>query len=77
VVKPAELTPLTLLRLAEFAQKSGLPDGVLNVISGSGPIAGTALISNPDVDEVTFTGSTETGRQVMEVAAKNVTPVLL
>jgi acyl-CoA reductase-like NAD-dependent aldehyde dehydrogenase len=77
VAKPAELTPLTLLRVAEFAQKSGLPDGVLNVITGSGAEAGRALVSNQDVDGITFTGSTETGRQIMEVAAKNVTPVLL
>jgi acyl-CoA reductase-like NAD-dependent aldehyde dehydrogenase len=77
VAKPAELTPLTLLRVAEFAQKAGLPDGVLNVITGSGAEAGRALVSNPDVDGITFTGSTETGRQIMETAAKNVTPVLL
>ena len=77
VAKPAELTPLTLLRVAEFAQKSGLPDGVLNVITGSGAEAGRALVSNQDVDGITFTGSTETGRQIMEVAAKSVTPVLL
>ena len=77
VAKPAELTPLTLLRIAEFAQKSGLPDGVLNVITGSGAVAGRALVSNPDVDGITFTGSTDTGTQIMETAAKSVTPVLL
>ena len=77
VAKPAELTPLTLLRVAEFAQKSGLPDGVLNVLTGSGATAGRALVSNSDVDGLTFTGSTETGKQIMEVAAKNITPVLL
>lgn len=77
VAKPAELTPLTVLRIAEFAQKSGLPDGVLNVITGSGAVVGRALVSNSNVDGITFTGSTETGKQIMEVAAKNVTPVLL
>jgi len=77
VAKPAELTPLTLLRVAEFAKKSGLPDGVLNVITGTGAEAGRALVSNQDVDGITFTGSTETGRQIMEAAGKNVTPVLL
>jgi len=77
VAKPAELTPLTLLRVAEFAQKSGLPDGVLNVLTGSGATAGRALVSNSDVDGLTFTGSTDTGKQIMEVAAKNITPVLL
>jgi acyl-CoA reductase-like NAD-dependent aldehyde dehydrogenase len=77
VAKPAELTPLTLLKVAEYAQKAGLPDGVLNVITGSGAVAGRALVSHPGVDGITFTGSTETGRQIMERAANNVTPVLL
>ncbi len=77
VAKPAELTPMTLLKIAEYGQKAGLPDGVLNVITGSGAVAGRELVSNPDVDGITFTGSTETGRQIMEAAAKNVTPVLL
>lgn len=77
VAKPSELTPLTLLRVAEYAQKSGLPDGVMNVITGSGTVAGRALVSHTDIDGITFTGSTETGRQIMETAAKNITPVLL
>jgi len=77
VAKPAELTPLTLLRVAEFAQKSGLPDGVFNVVTGSGAVAGRALVSNSHVDGITFTGSTDTGAHIMEDAAKNVTPVLL
>lgn len=77
VAKPAELTPLTLLKIAEYAQRSGLPDGVLNVITGSGSVAGRELVSNPGIDGITFTGSTETGQQIMETAAKNVTPVLL
>ena len=77
VAKPAELTPLTLLKIAEFAQKSGIPNGVLNVITGSGSVAGRELVSNAGVDGITFTGSTETGQQIMEAAAKNVTPVLL
>ena len=77
IAKPAELTPLTLLRVAEYGQKSGLPDGVMNVITGSGTVAGRALVSHPDIDGITFTGSTETGRQIMETAAKNITPVLL
>jgi acyl-CoA reductase-like NAD-dependent aldehyde dehydrogenase len=77
VAKPAELTPLTLLKIAEYAQKAGLPDGALNVITGSGAVAGRTLVSNPGIDGITFTGSTETGRQIMEAAAKNVTSVLL
>lgn len=77
VAKPAELTPLTLLKIAEYAQKSGIPDGVLNVITGSGSVAGRDLVSNSGIDGITFTGSIETGQQIMEAAAKNVTPVLL
>jgi acyl-CoA reductase-like NAD-dependent aldehyde dehydrogenase len=77
VAKPAELTPLTLLKIAEYAQKSGCPNGVLNVITGSGSVAGRELVSNLGIDGITFTGSTETGQQIMETAAKNVTPVLL
>jgi acyl-CoA reductase-like NAD-dependent aldehyde dehydrogenase len=77
VAKPAELTPLTLLKLAEYAQKAGLPDGVMNVITGSGSVVGKALVSHSDVDGITFTGSTDTGQQIMEAAAKHVTPVLL
>ncbi len=77
VAKPAELTPMTLLKIAEYAQKAGLPDGVLNVVTGSGAVVGKALVSNSDIDGITFTGSTETGRQIMETAAENVTPVLL
>lgn len=77
VAKPAELTPLTLLKIAEYAQKSGFPDGVLNVITGSGSEAGRELVSSRNIDGITFTGSTETGQQIMETAARNVTPVLL
>lgn len=77
VAKPAELTPLTLLKIAEYAQKAGLPDGALNVVTGSGSVAGRTLVSHPDIDGITFTGSTETGQQIMEAAAKNITPVLL
>ncbi|HEY0846044.1 MAG TPA: aldehyde dehydrogenase family protein [Noviherbaspirillum sp.] len=62
VLKPAEETPLTALRLAELAQEAGFPPGVLNVVTGDGPTAGAALVNHPDVDKVTFTGSTEVGR---------------
>lgn len=76
VAKPAELTPLSLLKIVEYAQKAGLPDGVLNVVTGSGSLAGRSLVSHPDIAGITFTGSTETGQQIMEAAAKNITPVL-
>jgi betaine-aldehyde dehydrogenase len=69
VLKPAELTPLTALIFAEAATEAGVPDGVLNVISGTGPVAGEALITHPDVDMVSFTGSSGVGRRVMELAS--------
>jgi len=69
VIKPAELTPLTTLTLARIAKEAGLPDGVLNVITGAGADVGTALAGHPDVDVVTFTGSTAVGRKVMAAAA--------
>ena len=69
VIKPAELTPLTTLTLARIAKEAGLPDGVLNVVTGAGADAGTALAGHPDVDVVTFTGSTAVGRKVMAAAA--------
>ncbi|HEU0041795.1 MAG TPA: aminobutyraldehyde dehydrogenase, partial [Jiangellaceae bacterium] len=70
VLKPAEITPLTTLMLAEACQEAGIPDGVVNVVVGTGPEAGHALVGHPDVNMVSFTGSTTTGRQVMETAAR-------
>ena len=69
VIKPAEITPLTTLTLARLASAAGLPDGVFNVVTGSGSDVGTALAGHPDVDVVTFTGSTVVGRKVMAAAA--------
>ena len=69
VIKPAELTPLTTLTPARLAKKAGLPDGVLNVVTGAGADTGQALAGHPDVDVVTFTGSTAVGRRVMAAAA--------
>ena len=69
VIKPAELTPLTTLTLARLATEAGLPDGVFNVVTGAGADAGTALAGHPDLDVVTFTGSTAVGRKVMAAAA--------
>src|SRR6266581_1979449 len=77
VLKPSELTPLTALKLGELGAKAGLPKGVFNVVTGSGADIGSALAGNRDVDGIVFTGSMETGRQVMEAAAKNVTRVQL
>src|SRR5881409_1290461 len=77
VLKPSELTPLTALKLGELGAKAGLPKGVFNVVTGSGADVGSALTGNRDVDGIVFTGSMETGQQVMEAAAKNVTRVQL
>lgn len=77
VLKPASLTPLTALALAEIARDAGLPPGVLNVLPGPGEVIGEALASSPLVDKVAFTGSTEVGRRVMELASRTVKPVTL
>jgi betaine-aldehyde dehydrogenase len=69
VLKPAQMTPLTALLFAEAASEAGLPDGVLNVITGSGPVAGEALVAHPGVDMVSFTGSSGVGRRVMGLAS--------
>ena len=73
VLKPAELTPLTSLMLAEAAAEAGIPDGVVNVVTGTGRVAGEALMGHPDVDMVSFTGSSAVGRRVMELAAASAT----
>lgn len=71
VLKPAEQTPLTALRLAQLIQEADLPPGVINVVPGFGPTAGAALVRHPDVDKVAFTGSTEVGKLIMEMAAQS------
>ncbi len=71
VLKPAEQTPLTALRVAALAQEAGFPDGVINVVPGYGPTAGAALTSHMDVDKVAFTGEYLTGQIIMEAAAKS------
>ena len=65
----SETTPLTLLRVAELATEAGVPDGVFNVVTGSGAGCGAALTSHPQVAKVSFTGSTATGKQIARVAA--------
>ncbi len=77
VLKPAELTPLTALKLGELALAAGFPPGVLNVIPGFGKTAGAALVDHPDVDKVTFTGSPAVGRQILRGAAGNLKRVTL
>jgi betaine-aldehyde dehydrogenase len=77
VLKPAELTPLSALRLAELALEAGIPEGVLNVVVGKGSIVGQRLVEHPDVAKIGFTGSTEVGRSVMEGAAATIKRVTL
>ena len=77
VVKPAEITPLTALRLAELALDAGLPEGVLQVVAGKGSVVGTRLVEHPDVAKVAFTGSTEVGRDVMSRASGTIKRVTL
>jgi aldehyde dehydrogenase (NAD+) len=71
VLKPAEQTPLTALRVGELIVEAGFPAGVVNILPGYGPTAGGAIANHMDVDKVAFTGSTEVGRIIMEAAAKS------
>jgi len=75
VVKPPEWAPLTCSLLADIAHEAGLPSGVLNVVQGIGEEAGAALVSHPEVDRISFTGSTDTARFIGKAAAQNLTPV--
>ena len=77
VLKPASLTPLTSLALADLASKAGFPPGSINVVTGPGRTVGNALASHSGVDSVTFTGSTETGKQIIQMASKRIRPVTL
>lgn len=77
VLKPSEVAPLTAFVLAEVFQEVGLPPGVFNVVTGYGPVVGEALAAHPDVDMVSFTGSTRAGKRVSELASKTVKKVAL
>src|SRR6202044_2293949 len=77
VLKPAEQTPLTALRLGELIQEAGIPDGVVNIITGFGPGAGSSIAEHPDVDKVAFTGSTEVGKLILRASAGNLKKVSL
>jgi phenylacetaldehyde dehydrogenase len=77
VLKPAEQTPLSALRLAELIAEAGVPDGVVNVVTGFGETAGAALAAHDDVDKVAFTGSTEVGRLIVQAAAGNLKKLTL
>lgn len=77
VIKPSETTPLTLLRVAELATEAGVPDGVFNVVTGSGAVCGAALTNHPHIAKVSFTGSTATGKQIARSAADRLLGVTL
>ena len=77
IVKPAAETPLTAVRIGELALEAGLPPGVLNVLPGPGSSAGAAMVRHPGIDKVTFTGSTEVGKQIMREAASTVKKITL
>ncbi|MDQ3784309.1 MAG: aldehyde dehydrogenase family protein [Actinomycetota bacterium] len=77
VLKPAEITPLTAMRLADLALEAGIPEGVFNVVVGPGSVIGKALVEHPDVAKIAFTGSTEVGRSIMKGAAGTIKRVTL
>ena len=77
VLKPAEQTPLSALRLGEILLEAGLPEGVVNIVPGFGETAGAALAAHPDVDKIAFTGSTEVGKLIVQAAAGNLKKVSL
>ncbi|MBO1331749.1 aldehyde dehydrogenase [Streptomyces sp. VRA16 Mangrove soil] len=77
LLKPAETTPLTVLRLAELALEAGLPEHLFQVLPGEGPVAGDALVEHPDVAKIVFTGSTRVGKQIMAKCADRVKRVTL
>ncbi|SDI98698.1 aldehyde dehydrogenase family protein [Alteribacillus bidgolensis] len=77
VIKPAEQTPISILEMVKIFQEAGIPDGVINVVPGFGKDAGDALSSHPGIDKIAFTGSTSTGKLIMQAASKNLKPVSL
>jgi len=77
VLKPASVTPLTTLKLGELAAEAGLPDGVLNIVTGPGDEVGAAIAAHPDIDLVSLTGDSDTGRRIQELAATNLKRVHL
>jgi aldehyde dehydrogenase (NAD+) len=77
VLKPSEVVPLNAFVLAEVCDEVGLPAGVFNLVTGTGPVVGEAIVSHPETDMISFTGSTRAGRRVSELAAQGVKPVSL
>ncbi|VVE05802.1 aldehyde dehydrogenase family protein [Pandoraea terrigena] len=77
VLKPSELTPFSTLRLAQLAVDAGVPPGIFSVVNGFGTEAGAALVSHPGIAKITFTGSTRTGKAILNLAAASIKPVTL
>jgi phenylacetaldehyde dehydrogenase len=77
ILKPAEQTPLTAIRLGELIMEAGFPEGVVNIVPGFGETAGAALSAHPDVDKIAFTGSTEVGKLILQAATGNLKKVSL
>jgi len=77
VLKPAEQTPLTTLRLGELIAEAGFPEGVVNIVTGLGETAGRALVAHPDVNKIAFTGSTSVGKEILKACAGNLKRVTL
>jgi aldehyde dehydrogenase (NAD+) len=77
ILKPAEQTPLTALRLGELIMEAGLPEGVVNIVTGMGPGAGSSIAEHPEIDKVAFTGSTEVGKIILKASTGNLKKVSL
>jgi acyl-CoA reductase-like NAD-dependent aldehyde dehydrogenase len=77
IIKPAELTPLSAIRIGELAIEAGLPPGALNILPGKGSVAGEAMVKHPGIDKISFTGSTEVGKHLMRTAADTVKKLTL
>src|SRR3989344_4876193 len=77
ILKPSSATPLTTLELARLTKKAGFPDGVINVITGTGEEIGNELVRHPEIDVIALTGNTETGKQAMQLASQNIKKVHL
>lgn len=77
VVKPSEQTPLTMMAMMGLLRSAGVPDGVVNLVNGAGPVTGAALCAHPRIDRISFTGGTATGRAIMQSAGANLTPVTM
>lgn len=77
VLKPSEQTPMAIARFVELLHEAGVPPGIVNLVNGRGPVTGRALVEHPGIDRISFTGGTETGRQIMASAGRRLCPVTM